>query len=94
MASDDPRLNSAEWRTLRRWVIDRDLGLCQIKGETCTRYATCVDHIVARADGGDLWNPHNLRAACRSCNGVGGAEIANRRQARYRSGVAEYVTRW
>ena len=90
VAGDDPRLNKRDYRRLRVLVLERDRHECQIKGPTCTRYATVVDHIIARADGGDFWNPNNLRAACRACNGVGGAEIANRRIAnRY-----EYETRW
>jgi 5-methylcytosine-specific restriction endonuclease McrA len=55
-----------------------------------------VDHIVAVADGGSNdWD--NLRAACRTCNGQGGAQIANDRRAdryRYRVAVADYSTRF
>jgi 5-methylcytosine-specific restriction endonuclease McrA len=90
----DPRLSSPEWRRLRTWILDRDHGLCQIQAEGCTRYATCVDHIVARADGGDCWQPANLRAACRTCNSRDGALRTNsRRVARYRTTLADYDTR-
>ena len=41
-----------------------------------------------------MYNPDNLRAACRACNNRGGADVANRRRARYRTGVADYLTRW
>lgn len=92
VASRDPRLSSPEWRRLRRWIIDRDLGLCQIAGPGCTRFATCVDHIVGRADGGDCWDPANLRASCRHCNGRDGALRTNARFA-YRTTVARYATR-
>jgi 5-methylcytosine-specific restriction endonuclease McrA len=55
-----------------------------------------VDHIVAVVDGGSNdWG--NLRAACRTCNGRGGAQIANDRRAdraRYLTGVADYLTRF
>jgi len=88
----DPLLSSAVWRRVRRAVIDRDLGLCQIKGPRCTRFATEVDHIIPRADGGAVFAFANLRAACRTCNSRGGAEITNRR--RYRTGEAAYLTRF
>lgn len=94
MAGNDPRLTEPGYRALRLAILDRDGWQCQIKGKTCTHAATVVDHIIARADGGDCYDPRNLRAACRACNGVGGAEIANRRQARYRTGVAAYASRW
>jgi 5-methylcytosine-specific restriction endonuclease McrA len=95
MAGRDPRLSTPEWRRLRRLIIDRDLGLCRIGGPGCTRYATCVDHIEGRAQGGDCWDPANLRAACHHCNSRGGADRTNaRRAARYRVGVADYVTRF
>jgi 5-methylcytosine-specific restriction endonuclease McrA len=94
MAGRDPRLGTPEWRRLRRLILDRDLGLCQIRADGCTRYAVCVDHIVARADGGDCWQPTNLRAACRSCNSRGGAQHTNlRRQARYQTTLADSLTR-
>lgn len=94
MACSDIRLNSREWRALKEWVLDRDRHVCQMRGPRCTTIATCVDHIIARTDGGNMWDPTNLRAACRPCNSGGGAEITNRRRARYRTGVAEYETRW
>ena len=60
------------WRTIRRLVLDRDGGVCQIRGEGCTTVATNVDHIVAQADGGSH-DPANLRAACEHCNKARGA---------------------
>jgi 5-methylcytosine-specific restriction protein A len=87
-------LQSRWWRRLRLAVLDRDLWLCQVKGPTCTRYATEVDHIVARADGGSD-DQQNLRASCRPCNSRGGAMLTNsRRVLLYRTGVADYVTRF
>ena len=88
----DSLLNSPAWRRIRRAVLDRDMGLCQIKGPTCTRYATEVDHIVARVDGGSVFAWANLRAACRACNARAGAQITNRR--RYRTGEADYQSRF
>lgn len=94
MAGNDPRLTEPGYRRLRLLVLERDRGECQIKGPTCTHAATVVDHVIPRADGGDMYDPANLRAACQACNNRGGAEVANRRMARYRTGVAEYVSRW
>ena len=94
VTGSDPRLTEPGYRRLRLMILERDRGACQIKGPTCTHAATVVDHIIARADGGDMYNPDNLRAACRACNNRGGADVANRRRARYRTTVADYVTRW
>jgi 5-methylcytosine-specific restriction endonuclease McrA len=88
----DPRLTTPGYRRLRLAVLDRDRWVCQIGGPGCTQAATQVDHVVARADGGDCWDPRNLRAACRTCNGRGGALRTN--AARYRTGVADYVSRF
>jgi len=91
----DPRLTTSAYRALRLAVLDRDRWLCQMRGPRCTRYATEVDHIVARADGGSVWDTTNLRAACRACNSRGGAERTNaRRRFRYRDSVADYVIRF
>jgi 5-methylcytosine-specific restriction protein A len=79
------------YRDLCDYVLARDRNLCQIQGPTCTRVATEVDHIVARADGGDVWAASNLRASCRACNARRGAERTN--AARYRTGLARYETR-
>lgn len=94
MATYDRRLTSGPYRALRLAVLDRDRWTCQINGPTCTKAATEVDHIVARADGGAMWDSANLRAACRACNSRGGALITNARRARYRTGVANYVSRF
>lgn len=94
MAGNDPRLTEPGYRRLRLLVLERDRWRCQINGPTCTHAATVVDHVIARADGGDMYDPANLRAACRPCNNRGGAEIANRRMARYRTTVANPASRW
>jgi 5-methylcytosine-specific restriction endonuclease McrA len=57
-----------EWQAVRRLVLDRDCGVCQIHGDKCKRRATEVDHIVNVDDGGARLDPANLRAACKSCN--------------------------
>ena len=95
MSGRDARLWTVEWRALRQVILGRDRWQCQIHGPRCTGAATEVDHIVARADGGDVWDTTNLRAACATCNRGRGAQVTNRRRvAGYRTGVAEYETRF
>ena len=93
MTTADPRLWSGAYRQVRRWVLDRDRHLCQIHGPKCTRYATEVDHIIARADGGEVFDPRNMRAACRMCNGYLSAKRTNSRPRHYRTSVAPYEQR-
>lgn len=63
------RYDDPAWRAVRLQVLHRDGGMCQIRrGDGCTLTATEVDHIVPVADGGQLLDPDNLRAACRWCN--------------------------
>jgi 5-methylcytosine-specific restriction enzyme A len=94
MTSNDPRLTSPPWRRLRLAILDRDRWTCQIGGPRCTHTATTVDHIVARADGGDCWNPANLRAACRPCNSGGGAAMTNARRRYSGAGLGRRSRRW
>jgi 5-methylcytosine-specific restriction endonuclease McrA len=61
-------LSTQAYKRLRLAVLDRDLWLCQVRLEGCTRYATQVDHVVPRHEGGAVWDPANLRASCASCN--------------------------
>jgi 5-methylcytosine-specific restriction endonuclease McrA len=56
------------WRKVRRRVLLRDGGLCQIRGPGCTVKATQVDHIVPVNAGGALYDEANLRAACQFDN--------------------------
>lgn len=56
------------WQRLRRIVLERDGGVCQIKGPNCTGTATDVDHIRSVEQGGAWFDVDNLRAACRRCN--------------------------
>jgi 5-methylcytosine-specific restriction protein A len=73
----DPRLNTQAYRRLRVYILERDRHACQIRGPKCTHAATEVDHVVARADGGDVYDPTNMRAACRPCNGWRAAQRTN-----------------
>jgi len=84
-------LQTRRYRKLRHAILDRDLHLCQIRLAGCTRYATEVDHIIARADGGPMWDATNLRAACKGCNSRRSAERTN--VLRYLNTQARYETR-
>lgn len=44
------------------------LTACVLKANTNNPAAFSIDHIHARAEGGDLRNPQNLVVACFSCN--------------------------
>lgn len=62
-SSGNLRLPS-NWKRLRRFVLYRDRGVCQIAGPNCTSIATEVDHIGDRAD----HSLPNLRAVCQTCH--------------------------
>lgn len=68
MGKRDARLHTQAWRRVRARVLDRDGWACQIKAPGCTIVATTVDHVTARSDGGAVFDPGNLRAACADCN--------------------------
>ena len=56
------------WQRTRRRILERDGYRCQIPDvHRCTGYATEVDHIVPRAQGGPD-RDDNLRAACGNGN--------------------------
>lgn len=76
-------LDTRTWRKLSHAILNRDHHTCQIQGPHCTRIATTTDHINPRIDGGPVWDPDNLRAACRPCNAEGGGHITQARRARY-----------
>jgi 5-methylcytosine-specific restriction endonuclease McrA len=69
--------NHRAWPVVRRQVLNRDGGKCQIRLDGCTDIATDCDHIVAVSDGGAPFALHNLRAACHRCN----AAVANKKRA-------------
>jgi 5-methylcytosine-specific restriction enzyme A len=94
MATRDQRYHAVGWAPLRLHILDRDHWQCQIRERGCTHVATDADHIVAVADGGEFWDPSNLRAACKACNARLGAAVARRRRARYATTDAVYWGRW
>ena len=63
------------WQQLRKRILTRDAGLCQIKGPTCTFVAREVDHKVnkaaARAQGwteAQIDAASNLQSCCQACH--------------------------
>lgn len=56
------------WRELRVVVLERDGGVCQIRGPRCRLDASDVDHRVPWQAGGAWFDLENLRAACETCN--------------------------
>jgi 5-methylcytosine-specific restriction endonuclease McrA len=76
-------LDTRAWKQLSKRILARDRHTCQIRGPHCTGVATTTDHITPRIYGGDMWDPANLRAACRPCNAEGGGRITRARRQRY-----------
>ncbi|WP_076051903.1 HNH endonuclease [Mycobacterium colombiense] len=77
--------NTAEWKRLRRKVLERDGYQCQIRGPHCTGHATQVDHIVNTAAGGAPFDEHNAQSVCPQCNArKASAEAAAARRAQPR----------
>ena len=63
------RGSSYAWRKLRRLVFRQQGDRCVY----CGAVATCVDHVVAKANGGRD-TPENLVPACAACNARKGAK--------------------
>jgi 5-methylcytosine-specific restriction endonuclease McrA len=79
----DRRHSTARWQRLRRQVIARDGGICQIQGPRCRGVANSAHHVLPSSQYPELfWSPENLQAACTPCNQSGGAWVQadNRRR--------------
>jgi 5-methylcytosine-specific restriction protein A len=61
------RTRQSGWKRLRRQVMDRDSGLCQIRGPRCAIDATMVDHITPVSMGGED-SEDNAQAVCGPCH--------------------------
>ena len=68
MSRETREVYNARWRKVRVRVLERDGWLCQIRHDGCLGEASEVDHIVPWRAGGALYDPENLRAACKPCN--------------------------
>ena len=77
LAVRDPRYSTAAWQKLRKAVLARDGGICQIRRPRCRGYANSVHHLVPSSQAPELfWAEENLVAACGRCNYGDGARIA------------------
>lgn len=75
--SSSQRGYGAEWRKVRKFVIDRDQGLCQnclLTGKYTPGKE--VDHIIPKSEGGTD-SPDNLQLLCIPCHRKKTAEEAN-----------------
>ena len=62
------RYGKGIWRRLSLTIRTRD-GQCMLRtSKKCSGRAEVADHIVRPEEGGAMYDPANLRAACRSCN--------------------------
>jgi 5-methylcytosine-specific restriction endonuclease McrA len=64
----DPFYSHKAWRAVRAAVLVRDEYTCKICGVAMFGDNATVDHVKARASGGDEYDMGNLQAACRRCN--------------------------
>jgi 5-methylcytosine-specific restriction endonuclease McrA len=75
---------------VRTLIVHRDGGVCRMPlddGRLCLAPATQVDHITPRSEGGPLFDPANLRAACMPCNLYAGHMLAASKFGPLRGGV-------
>jgi 5-methylcytosine-specific restriction enzyme A len=76
----DRRYSTAAWQRLRRFVIARDGGICQVAGPRCEVVATSAHHKLPSSQHPELfWDPSNLEASCRPCNHHGAQVKAENR---------------
>jgi 5-methylcytosine-specific restriction protein A len=65
----DRRYNTQRWKRLRRLILQRDGGLCHVRGPNCTTIATTAHHILPSSQYTDrFFDPANLQASCGPCN--------------------------
>lgn len=60
--------HTAQWRSVRQLVLERDEYRCRVGLEGCRGRATEADHIIPADDGGPKFDLGNLRASCGWCN--------------------------
>tara|TARA_R110000822_G_scaffold123979_5_gene258507 strand:+ start:733 stop:996 length:264 start_codon:yes stop_codon:yes gene_type:complete len=61
--------SGASWEKLRLKVLERDAWTCSFCGKHLVGGDATVDHVVAKANGGED-RMDNCIAACRLCNGI------------------------
>jgi 5-methylcytosine-specific restriction endonuclease McrA len=76
----DRRYSTAAWQKLRRFVIARDGGVCQVGGPHCRIVATTAHHKLPSSQYPErFWDPTNLEASCTPCNHHGAQVKAENR---------------
>lgn len=84
------------WPEIRRFVLERDGHLCQIRDPSCcVIVADTVDHVLPVALFGPSFDPRHLRAACGPCNRklghrLGGTISGHGRRARQTVGSRDW----
>jgi len=69
MALKDSEIGTRRWRKIRERILIRDGYTCIYCGENADQ----VDHVIARARGGNN-DESNLVASCKRCNTLKGAQ--------------------
>ena len=66
---------------LTRWLNDRGDLVCHYCGKSglpidhpSQRQVATIDHVIALANGGEMFNEANLVVACRRCNSIKGCK--------------------
>jgi 5-methylcytosine-specific restriction endonuclease McrA len=76
----DRRYSAAAWQKLRRLVIARAGGMCEVQGPRCLGIATTAHHKLPSSQYPELfWDPANLEASCMPCNHHGAQVKAENR---------------
>ena len=74
VADRDPRYKTYTWQSIRKEILKRDKGKCQIEGSGCVGKATVVGHRKSPKNGGAFYKASNLQAECTHCSSVRGGE--------------------
>jgi 5-methylcytosine-specific restriction endonuclease McrA len=83
--SGEPPWAGPRAQRLAALVLARDGYRCRMTGPDglpCLALATTADHVIPIAEGGAVWDPANMRAACAPHNYAAGARLRNARTQR------------
>jgi len=76
-AEINKQYKTSRWLRIRKYVLQRDLGLCQICKDAPARE---IDHKIEVKDGGDFWDMDNLQALCHKCHSIKTYEEREKRE--------------
>ena len=74
MSTKHKVLGTKKWKNKRLSILQRDGYECYL----CGGQADQVDHVIARVNGGDVFDDDNLMAICGRCNRAKGGRFFNR----------------